>query len=85
MPRLTPDCKREGWTIVTHRARGRELNTTLWWYGADGSEGAAEDGRMEGIGGMLLAQWSRGCDGGLPWWESNGPDGKDKLGPLAVV
>ena len=65
--------------------RKRELNTTLWWYGADGSEGAAENGRMEGIGAMLLAQWSRGCDGGLPWWESNGPDGKDKLGPLAVV
>ena len=50
--------------------RAREDNTTLWWYGADGSEGADEDERMEGVTGMLLAQWSRGCDGGLPWWES---------------
>lgn len=34
---------------------------------------------------QLLAQWSRGCDGGLPWWESNGPGGKDQLAPLAIV
>ena len=65
--------------------RKRALNTTLWWYGADGSEGAAEDGRMEGIAGMLLAQWSRGCGGGLPYWESNGKGGKDTLAPLAIV
>ena len=61
--------------VVTHSPR----------YGADGSEGAAEDGRMEGIAGMLLAQWSRGCDGGLPYWESNGPGGKNTLAPLAIV
>eukprot|EP01043_Picozoa_sp_COSAG02_P044234 COSAG02_NODE_3933_length_6025_cov_4.489875_3_plen_80_part_00 len=36
--------------------RKRELNTTLWWYGADGSEGASENGRMEGIGGMVRAR-----------------------------
>ena len=40
---------------------------------------------MEGIAGMLLAQWSRGCDGGLPYWESNGPGGKNALAPLAIV
>ncbi len=36
--------------------RKRELNTTLWWYGADGSEGGSENGRMEGVGGMVSAR-----------------------------
>ena len=74
---------RDFWSFTCETETGAQ--TTLWWYGADGSEGAAEDRQMEGIVGMLLAQWSRGCDGGLPWWESNGPGGKDQLAPLAIV
>jgi hypothetical protein len=65
--------------------RARQDNTTLWWYGADGSEGAGENERMEGVAGMLLAQWSRGCDGGLPWWESNGGGGKTNISALAIT
>ena len=40
---------------------------------------------MEGVAGMLLAQWSRGCDGGLPWWESDSSGGKVNLSALAIV
>ena len=73
------------YAAVLAARRQRADNSTLWWYSADASQGAAEDQRLEGLAAMCLAFWSRGATGGLPYWESNGDGGRYNLSALAIV